>query len=146
LIEYLKNRANLRRLCGFESAWQVPSKSTFSRAFTQFSNDQALSDILNGLIKDKLSDKIVGHISRDATSIKAREKPVRKKIIVKPKRKRGRPCKSEVRPSKQKKRLDMQPERMLDENLSDLPIQCDFGIKKTAMAAVTCVSKELRKL
>ena len=79
LIEYLKGCTSLRRLCGFESAWQVPSKSTFSRAFTRFSKDQVLNNVLSGLIKNKLGDKIVGHISRDATSIKAREKPVRKK-------------------------------------------------------------------
>ena len=29
LIEYLKGSTSFRRLCGFESAWQVPSKSTF---------------------------------------------------------------------------------------------------------------------
>jgi len=132
LIEYLKGCTSLRRLCGFESAWQVPSKSTFSRAFAQFSKNQVLSDILNGLIKDKLGDKIVGHISRDATAIKAREKAVRKKVKAKPKRKRGRPRKSEVRPPQPKKRLDLQPEKMLDENLSDLPTQCDFGIKKNS--------------
>ena len=122
----------MRRLCGFESVWQVPSKSTFSRAFAQFSKDQVLSDVLSGLIKNKLGDKIVGHISRDATSIKAREKPVRKKVKAKPKRKRGRPRKSEVRLPQPKKRLDLQPERMLDENLSELPTQCDFGIKKNS--------------
>ena len=132
LIEYLKGCPNLRRLCGFESAWQVPSKSTFSRAFSQFSKDQILSEILDKLIKDKLGDKIVGHISRDATAIKAREKPVRKRIKAKPKRKRGRPRKSEVRPPQPKKRLDLQPERILGENLSDLPTQCDFGRKKNS--------------
>jgi len=84
-----------------------------------------VSAILNGLIKNKLGDKIVGHTSRDATAIKAREKPVRKKVKAKPKRKRGRPRKSEVRPPQTKKRLDLQPESMLGENLSDLPIQCD---------------------
>ena len=132
LIEYLKGCTNLRRLCGFECAWQVPSKSTFSRAFTRFSKDQVLNDVLSGLIKNKLGDKIVGHISRDATAIKAREKPVRKKVKAKPKRKRGRPRKSEVRSPQPKKRLDLQPERMLDENLSELPTQCDFGIKKNS--------------
>ena len=40
---------------------------------------------------------IVGHISRDSTSIDAREKPVRKIKIIKPKKKRGRPRKGEVR-------------------------------------------------
>ena len=132
LIEYLKGSTSFRRLCGFEGAWQIPSKSTFSRAFSQFSKDQMLSDILKGLIKDKLGDKIVGHISRDATAIKAREKPVRKKVKAKSKRKRGRPRKSEVRPPQPKKRLDLQPERKLDENLFELPTQCDYGIKKNS--------------
>jgi DDE family transposase/transposase-like protein DUF772 len=126
LIEYLKGCSSLRRLCGFESAWQVPSKSTFSRVFTQFSKDQVLNDILSGLIKDKLGNKLVGHISRDATSIKAREKPVRKKPKVKVKRK------SEARSPKPKKRLELQPQRTLAENLSELPAHCDFGIKKNS--------------
>lgn len=33
-IEYLKGCKNLRRLCGWGTRQQVPSKSTFSRAFT----------------------------------------------------------------------------------------------------------------
>ena len=37
LIDYLKGCKNIRRLCGWENPWQVPSKSTFSRAFAQFS-------------------------------------------------------------------------------------------------------------
>ena len=132
LIEYLKGCSNLRRLCGFENVWQVPSKSTFSRAFTQFSKDQVLNDVLAGLIKDKLGSKLAGHISRDSTSIKARENPVRKKPKVKVKRKRGRPRKSETRPPQPKKRLELQPQRTLAENLSELPTQCDFGIKRNS--------------
>jgi hypothetical protein len=132
LIEYLKGCSSLRRLCGFDNAWQVPSKATFSRAFAQFSKDQVLNDVLAGMLKGKLGDKVVGHISRDSTSIEAREKPVRKKVKVKVKRKRGRPRKSEVRSPKPKKRLELQPERALSENLAELPAQCDFGIKKNS--------------
>jgi hypothetical protein len=44
-----------------------------------------------------MGDRIIGHISRDFTSIDAREKPVRKIKILKPKKKRGRPKKGEVR-------------------------------------------------
>ena len=132
LIEYLKGCSSLRRLCGFDSAWQIPSKSTFSRAFAQFSKDQVLNKVLAELLQDKLGDKIVGHISRDSTAIEAREKPVRKKAKVKVKRRRGRPRKSELRPPKPKKRLELQPGRTLTENLAELPTQCDFGIKKNS--------------
>ncbi|MBW1996314.1 MAG: transposase [Deltaproteobacteria bacterium] len=114
LIEYLKGCKNLRRLCGWENSWQVPSKSTFSRAFTQFSD---------------------GHISRDSTAIEVREKPVKKisqEHVVQSKRKPGRPRKGEVVAPKAPKRLDQQPERTLEENLKDLPSQCNVGTKKNS--------------
>jgi hypothetical protein len=44
-----------------------------------------------------MGDRIIGHISRDSTLIDAREKPVKKIKILKPKKKRGRPKKGEVR-------------------------------------------------
>jgi hypothetical protein len=44
------------------------------------------------LIKQTHKDRLVGHISRDATAIEAREKPARTAPAEKaPKRKRGRP-------------------------------------------------------
>lgn len=132
LIEYLKGSSTLRRLCGFESVGQVPSKSTFSRAFAQFANDRVLSTVHEHLIKEKIGDKAVGHISRDSTAINAREKPVPKKAKKKPKGKPGRPRKGEDRPPKPKKRLDLQSERTLTENIADLPTQCDFGVKKNS--------------
>jgi hypothetical protein len=36
LIEYLKSCKNIRRLCGWELACEIPSSATFSRAFTGF--------------------------------------------------------------------------------------------------------------
>ena len=35
-IEYLRNCKNIRRLCGWELACEIPSSATFSRAFTEF--------------------------------------------------------------------------------------------------------------
>jgi Transposase domain (DUF772) len=40
LIEALKTRPTLRRLCGWENAEEVPSEATFSRAFAEFATDQ----------------------------------------------------------------------------------------------------------
>jgi hypothetical protein len=85
------------------------------------------------LIKDKLSGEIIGHISRDATEIEAREKPEKetKKAADKPKRKQGRPKKGE-RPVKEPTRLERQRTMTLQEMLDDLPRQCDVGTKKNS--------------
>ena len=36
LLEALAKDAQLRRICGWEHAWQVPHESCFSRAFNEF--------------------------------------------------------------------------------------------------------------
>ena len=40
LIDALKSRPLLRQLCGWESAGEIPSEPTFSRAFAAFAHDQ----------------------------------------------------------------------------------------------------------
>jgi hypothetical protein len=86
------------------------------------------------MIKEHCGDKLAGHISRDSTAIKAREKPVKSKPCKQqlPKRKPGRPRKGETVPEKPPKRLDLQPTRTLKENLNDLPSQCNVGTKKNS--------------
>lgn len=132
LIEYLKGCKNLRRLCGWENRWSVPSKATFSRAFSEFAQKQLPEKIHEAMIKTHYGSKIAGHISRDATAIEAREKPVKKNkndLPSIPKRKRGRPKKGEKIAPKPPKRLDLQPDRNLQDNLCDLPTHCDVGTK-----------------
>ena len=80
------------------------------------------------VIKEHMGDKIVGHISRDSTSIDAREKPVRKIKILKLKKKRGRPRKGEVR-IKELTRLERQQSIGTTEMLEELPKACDVGTK-----------------
>ena len=72
LIERLAVDATLRRLCGWERASQVPSESTFSRAFAEFAESSLPNQVHEALIKKTYKDCIVGHISRDATAIEAR--------------------------------------------------------------------------
>jgi hypothetical protein len=77
-------------------------------------------------------DRLVGHISRDATAIEAREKPTKKeKQSEQPKPKRGRPKKGEERP-KQLKRLQRQGTMTKQEMLDDLPTECDVGTKRNS--------------
>lgn len=129
LIEMLKGNANLRRICGWDSLGYFPTESTFSRAFDSFSEAGLLEIIHNGLIRKYHSDKIVGHISRDASAVEAREKPVKKKKPVKVPAKKGRPKKGETR-EKPLKTIEKQITQNLDEMIAGLPKDCDVGGKK----------------
>lgn len=133
LVAYLTDCKNLRRLCGWEKRSDVPSESTFSRAFEEFARGDLGEVVHEAMVKNHYGDKLAGHISRDATAIQAREKAAKKaKAPKKPKRKRGRPRKGEVREPDPPKRLDVQPGRSLRENLADLPTACDWGTKKNS--------------
>lgn len=130
LIEYLKASKNLRRLCGWESKREVPSKATFSRAFSDFSEKKLPQKVHEAMVVKHCGPKLAGHVSRDATAISVREKPAKKKDLPSsPKRKRGRPKKGEIVPDQPPKRLNLQPDRSLEENMTDLPDQCDVGTK-----------------
>jgi len=131
LIERLRTDKQLRRLCGWETSGQVPSEATFSRAFAEFARSELPSRVHEALIKRTHEDRIVGHISRDATAIEAREKPVSVSPPEKPKRQRGRPKKGEV-VAKEPRRLERQGTMSLAEMLADLPTHCSVGTKRNA--------------
>jgi len=128
LIDRLKISPALRRICGWQKACDVPHESSFSRAFKEFSESGLTQVVHKSVIKEHMGDRIVGHISRDSTSIDAREKPVRKIKILKPKKKRGRPSKGEVR-IKELTRLERQQSMGSTEMLKELPKACDVGSK-----------------
>lgn len=132
LVDALKARPTLRRLCGWESAAEIPSLPTFCRAFAQFADDKLGEHILAALIKIHCGPKLAGHVSRDATAIPVAERPApapAAPTLAAP-RKRGRPKKGEQRPALPPTRLEQQPHRTLAENLADLPQRCDIGAKK----------------
>ncbi len=128
LIDRLKISPALRRICGWQKVCNVPHESSFSRAFKEFSESGLTQVVHESVIKEHMGDKIVGHISRDSTSIDAREKPVRKIKILKPKKKRGRPKKGEIR-IKDLTRLERQQSMGATEMLEELPKACDVGTK-----------------
>ena len=64
LLDRLECDLALRRICGWEKKTDIPSESTFSRAFAAFSKSQLPSLIHESLIKDQYQEEIVGHISR----------------------------------------------------------------------------------
>ncbi|MBW1744017.1 MAG: transposase [Deltaproteobacteria bacterium] len=134
LLDRLACDKKLRRICGWEQRGEVPSESTFSRAFTEFSESQLPACVHQTMIIEHLSEDIVSHISRDATEIEVREKPPKEtgvkttSDVQKPKRKLGRPRKGEEL-IKEPTRLERQRVMTLEEMLEDLPKKCDVGTK-----------------
>jgi hypothetical protein len=133
LLEALAARPTLRRLCGWDSADAVPHESTFSRAFAAFATDELAQRIHEAMIRQHRSQRLAGHVSRDATAIEGCEKPAPKPVPApQAPRKRGRPAKGEVREPVAPKRLDLQSHRSLAENLAELPTRCDVGCKRNS--------------
>lgn len=137
LIERLQIDRALRRICGWERRSEVPSEATFSRAFAEFAAQGLPERVHEQLVRRHLQGHIVGHISRDATEIEAREKPRRRSSddpprSAPPKRKRGRPRKDEVLPAKPLTRIEQQRTQSLDEMRAGLPTQCDVGVKRNS--------------
>jgi hypothetical protein len=138
LIERLKADKNLRRICGWENRAQLPSESTFSRAFADFANMELPQQVHQALIKKSLKDEVILHNSRDSTAIEAREKTQPKAraeqsgVPIEKSKKKGRPKKGEKRPVKELTRIEKQKEMTLEDMLNDLPTACDKGAKKNS--------------
>jgi hypothetical protein len=134
LIERVEADKTLRRLCGWSRPSEVPSESTFSRAFAEFAESELPSRVHEALIRRTHADRLVGHIARDSTAIEGHEKPRRaEQPAPKPApRKRGRPRKGEEPPPKPPTRLERQADMTLSQMLADLPRPCDVGCKRNA--------------
>ena len=128
----LRSTPNLRAICGFTRRKDVPSESTFSRAFAEFSKAGLGTLVHDSLVKAHLSTELIGHVSRDSTAITGREKPVKKVKQAKVPRKKGRPAKGEERPPVEPKRLDVQRTQSAKDAIALLPTVCDRGVKKNA--------------
>lgn len=136
LIDRLQGDSKLRRLCGFDLRFALPSESTFSRAFEEFASSELIQRVHARMIKDTLGEQLIGHISRDSTAIEARES-IAKKVKVqaapaKPKNKRGRPAKGEVRPAPEPSTLERQSAQTLAQIIAELDTACATGTKRNA--------------
>jgi len=137
LLDRLGCDKKLRRICGWEQKGEIPSESTFSRAFAEFSMSRLPVLVHEATIKESLSEEIINHISRDATEIEVREKPDRETKVharcegKRSNRKPGRPRKGEET-AEEPTRLERQRSMTLEEMLKDLPSRCDVGTKKNS--------------
>ena len=134
LRDYLLSDKQLRRICGWDNLREIPSESTFSRAFGEFSESNLPEIVHRQLIKELYEGSYIGHLTKDSVPVEAREKAAKK--TKKPKeepKKNGRPKKGENRKPKECTRIQKQAsgEMTLEEMISDLPKQCDIGMKKS---------------
>jgi len=134
LIDRLRYDPTLRRLCGWCRVSEIPSASTFSRAFAWFAETRLPERVHGALVRAAYEGSVVGHISRDSTAIVGRERPAPKpKPARTPKRRRGRPRRGEEavrQPTRLERQLKggMSTERMV----AELPKACDVGTKRNA--------------
>lgn len=135
LINYLESAPALRRLCGWEMKSHIPHESKFSRVFDKIAELELPQKVHEGMIKKQCKNRIIGHINRDSTAINGREKVVKATVEDKGEqpvaKKRGRPKNGEERPKEQTK-VEIQSKRTLDENLKDMPTDCNKGTKKNS--------------
>jgi hypothetical protein len=149
LLNALQRDAQLRRICGWERAHQIPHESTFSRAFAEFASMELTQFVHERLICETQKGRLIGHIARDSTAIEARERypetraqraerKAAKTTSKREPRKRGAHCgphrryKGGKRPyiPQSETRLLRQRSMTLEEMLADLPQQCDSGAKR----------------
>jgi hypothetical protein len=134
LLDRLRADIALRRLCGWERAAEIPDESLFSRAFAEFAETEFPQRVHAALIERTQSERFVGHISRDSTAIKGRERPQPKTTRpARPVRRSHHKTKKAKRPE-QMTRLDRQcsGKMTLKEMLAELPRACDVGCKRNS--------------
>lgn len=131
LLERLQTDRQLRCLCGWNEARQIPHEATFSRAFSEFAHSELPQRLHEALIRDTQPDRLIGHIARDSTAIEARERfdtePAVKPL---PRRPRGRPRKG-CKPLPAN-RLKRQRKQSIDAMLRELPQHCGLGVKTSS--------------
>jgi len=132
-LDRLQIDSVMRRVCGWERAQEVPDETIFSRAFAEFAQSELPQRVHAALIARTQAERLVGHISRDATAIEAREKPQPKPKpsgAAAPPRYRRRK-KGEPKRPEQMTRLERQSSGSLTaaQMIAELPRLCDVGCK-----------------
>ena len=139
IIERLHSDPKMRQICGWASKHDIPSESTFSRAFAEFAKTSLSTRAHELFIKTHHSTSRFHNVLRDSTPIEARDKSIKKPEKTKnpSQKKRGRPKKDAIasideKQTKEQTRLELQITMGLDEMLADLPKACDVGCKKNS--------------
>jgi hypothetical protein len=146
LLQRLHQDPQLRQICGWQHAHQVPHESTFSRAFAEFAAMELPQFVHEALIASTQKDRLIGHIARDSTAIEARERfpesapkrtsaapaaaapPTNGKARGKRPHRRHKGGKPAYQPQTDT-RLHRQRSMRLPQMLAELPRHCSLGVK-----------------
>ncbi len=154
LRERLQADVQLRRLCGWDRADQIPAEATFSRAFAEFAASGLPGKMHAELVRSTIGKECFNYVARDSTAIEAREhlpedyleKQRRKQAAAnqpQPKKDRYQKYRGKRRgakpgPHKRARakdrgtRLQRQQYMTVDEMLTELPTACSLGAKKSS--------------
>ena len=134
LIDRLHVDRLLRVICGWRYSKDIPSESTFSRAFDELSEMKIAEKTHEKFVEEYLRDKIFFYNATDATKIELREKVVKKeKEEPKKKHKVGRPKKGETREPIKPKILEQQKDmETVEDMLSLVSTDCGVGVKQNS--------------
>ena len=133
LIDRLHSDRVLRVLCGWRYKNDIPSESKFSRVFKELSDLNIAAKTHEKFVQEYLSDTVFMYNATDATKIPLREKPVKVEKEKKPKLKRGRPKKGEIRESIKPKILEQQEKMATTEDMLKLvSTKCGVGVKQNS--------------
>ena len=136
--ERLLGDPSLRKICGWPCRQDVPSESTFSRAFGDFAEWGLADTVHEAWTRYFLGgDAVALHAATDSTAIAARETPVTRAkpaadaavAAPPPPNKKGRPKKGTPPVPKEPTRLERQRTQEPEIALLELPTRCDVGGK-----------------
>lgn len=133
---------DLRKVCGWACREDVPSESTFSRAFAWFADLGLLDEAQAAHVQAWLGDTIMRDVSTDSTAIEARETPVTRAKPQGDEALADTPTKKKTRKKTTKReklkasyqpaeptRLERQLTQVPEIALLELPTACDVGCK-----------------
>ena len=133
LIDQLRRERQLRCLCGWSHAEQIPHESTFSRAFEEFARTELPQQLHEAVIRSTQQGRIIGHIARDSTAIEARERyPDDPQPSPKKKRYKKAPKAKRHTPRSPRNHIEEQRLMKVQELLAELPRDCSLGVKKSS--------------
>lgn len=129
LIDQLRTNGQLRKLCGWSHARQLPHESTFSRTFAEFAGNELPQRLHEAVIQATQKDRLIGHISRDSTAIEGRERfpeppPEQRK------KKRG-PKPKRAKANERGTLIERQRHMSLAQMTNSLSRQCAIGMKRS---------------
>ncbi len=133
LIQPLQTETQLRRLCGWDTARQVPAEAAFSCAFAELATGLP-AQIHQALVREIQQDGVIECLARDSTAIEARQRLPADKDQTPPPSKppAHRPYQTKSGFHQRGPRLQRQPHMNLSEMLADLPRECSLGVKKSS--------------